>query len=156
MYDKAIEQYREALELSPDFADIRTRLGQILRDAGRHEEAVAEFLLVKEKRPAYVPARVSLGAAYFARGDKAAARDEWVEVLEIDADNRTAGMYLRMVDQMLAQEEAEREGVHLEVEEPMTEAEHSEEEKGELDFSFDGERSSVMPAPASRSDEEKE
>ncbi len=154
MHEKAINEYRTALDLSPDFIDIRTRLAQLLRDAGHMDDAIGEFEKVKAKNESYVPARVSLGAAHFARGDKAAAKDEWARVLEIDPENRTAGMYLRMVEQMIAQAEAEEAGVHLEVEEPRAaSSEDSNDEKDELDFSFDGQRSSVAPAPPSDSNE---
>jgi len=150
IYDKAIAQYREALELSPEFSDIRTRLGQLLRDAGRVDDAIAEFERVKLRSENYVPARISLGAALFAKGEKTAARVEWAEVLRIDPENRTAGMYIRMVDQMLAQEEAAAVGVNLEIEEPCgVPPGGPRAAPGELDFSFDGERSSVAPAPGS-------
>ena len=73
-------------------------------------------------------------------------------MIDADPENRTAGMYLRMVEQILAQEEAKEAGVPLEVEEAVPEAEADDEE---LNFSFDGERSSVMPA-AKDADEDEE
>jgi tetratricopeptide (TPR) repeat protein len=149
IYDKAIAEYREALDLSPGFADVRTRLGQLLKDCGRLDDAQAELERVKRDRPGYVPARISLGATYFAKHDKAAARGEWNEVLALDPENRTARMYLRMVDQLLAQDEAAAAGMNLEVESPPPRAERASGEGGELDFSFDGERSSVAPAKLS-------
>jgi Tfp pilus assembly protein PilF len=146
MPDKAIAEYREALDLSPSFADVRTRLGQLLKDCGRLDDAEAELERVKRDRPGYVPARISLGANYFAKNDKIAARREWSDVLEIDPENRTARMYLRMIDQLIAQDEASAAGVNLEVEAAPSPAKRADGENGDLDFSFDGERSSVMPA----------
>ncbi len=145
--DKAIFQYREALSLNPGFVDIRTTLGQLLKDAGHFEEAILEFEMVEKERPGYIPAMVSLGATLFAMGDKEKARAQWAQVLEQDPSNRTAGMYFRLVDQMLAQEEAAAAGINLEVEEPTT-APKSEDADGasDLDFSFEGERASVAPA----------
>jgi tetratricopeptide (TPR) repeat protein len=147
MHDKAIAEYREALDLNPGFADVRTRLGQLLKDCGRLDDAQAELERVKRDRAGYVPARVSLGATYFAKGDKTAARDEWREVIAVDPENRTARMYIRMVDQLLAQDEASAAGMNLEVEAAPAVAARAEGESGDLDFAFDGERSSVMPAP---------
>jgi tetratricopeptide (TPR) repeat protein len=144
MFDKAIAQYREALDLNPGFADVRTRLGQLLKDCGRLDDARVELERVKRERPAYLPARISLGAAYFAKNDKQAARREWNEVLDLDPENRTARMYVRMVDQLLAQDEATAAGMSLDVEPPRIENVYNG--NGELDFTFDGERSSVMPA----------
>jgi len=152
MHDKAISEYREALDLSPGFADVRTRLGQLLKDCGRLDDAQAELERVKRDRPGYVPARISLGATYFARNEKPAARAEWNEVLAIDPENRTARMYLRMVDQLLAQDEAQASGVNLEVDTSTQPPERASGENGELDFSFDGEKSSVAPAKMSESE----
>jgi len=137
---KAAEQFREALLLCPDFVDIRTRLGLILRDAGDLEGALEEFEKVKIEKPNYLPARISLGVTYFALSDSELAKNEWETVLEIDPENKTAGMYLRMVNQLLAQEEAEEAGVHLEVERPKSTIPPS---KDDLDFSFDGEHASL-------------
>lgn len=152
LYDRAVIQYREALGLAPEFVDIRTRLGQLLKDAGRVDEALAELRLVSELRPGYVPGRISLGATYLAKDDKQAAREEWLEVLELDPENRTAGMYLRMVDQLLAQEEAAAAGVHLEVEQPVSGA--TEGGRDDLDFSFDGEQSAVASVPPTPREED--
>jgi len=153
LYDRAVTQYREALVLSPEFVDIRTRLGQLLKDAGRLGESLAELEKVVETRPGYVPGRISLGAAHLANGDKQAAKREWERVLEDDPENRTAGMYLRMVDQLLAQDEAEAAGLPLEVEQPRSEA---PAEGDELDFSFDGEKSSLASVPPAPHEEDGE
>jgi tetratricopeptide (TPR) repeat protein len=152
MYDKAIAEYREALDLSPGFADVRTRLGQLLKDCGRLDDAQAEFERVKRDRSGYVPARISLGATYFAKNDRHAARKEWADVIALDPENRTARMYLRMVDQLLAQDEASAAGMNLEVDTSTQPAQRTSAEPGELDFSFDGERSSVMPAKITEGD----
>ncbi len=144
---KAIDQYREALVLCPDFVDIRTRLGQILKDTGALAEARAELELVKNMRPKYVPARVSLGVTYLALGDHDAACTEWTAVLELDPNNKTADMYLKMVEQLKALKEAENAGMPLEIErEPISSYPAEPAANGdELSFSFDGEESSVMP-----------
>jgi tetratricopeptide (TPR) repeat protein len=153
LYDPAVAQYRAALELAPDFADIRTRLGQLLKDAGRLDEALAELQLVKESRPGYVPGRISLGATYLAKGEKEKAKQEWDDAIELDPENRTAGMYIRMVEQMLAQDEADAAGMHLEVEQPVTE---STEGGDELSFSFDGEEASLASVPPEATEETEE
>lgn len=145
MLDDAIVQYRAALKLCPDFADIRTRLGQLLRDAGKLDDAKREFEQVKNERPSYLPARVSLGVTYFALERKELAKQEWEQVLQEDAKNKTAGMYLRMVNQVLAQQEAEDAGVHLEVVPPLGDEEETNERE-ELSFSFNGEKAKLEPA----------
>lgn len=139
--DRAITQYRNALELCPDFVDIRTKFGQVLRDAGRLEEACEEFQKAKIFKPQYLPARFSLGITYLALGDRELAKREWTAVLEADPNNVTAQMYLKMVDQMLAQEEAHEAGVNLEVSRPSPCPPKRTEE--ELSFSFNGATSNL-------------
>jgi len=142
MFDNAIEQYQTALKLSPDFADIHTQLGQLYRDAGQQDQAVTVLETVKEKHPEYTPALISLGVTYFSKGDKKAAEKQWQSIIDRDPDNRTAGMYLRMVKQMLAQEEADAEGIHLEVDESSSKKTIQTPQE-ETSFSFEGEQAAV-------------
>jgi len=132
--DNAISQYHQALELCPDFVDIRTRLGQTLRDAGDLLEACIEFEKAKLSKPSFIPARISLGITYLALGKRELARDEWQSAMELDPDNVTAANYLKMVDQMLLQDD-DIEIVH------MPSAPPSPDE--EVKFSFNGEQSEV-------------
>jgi len=135
---KAIEQYHCALELCPDFADIRTKLGQILRDVGRLEEACDELEKAKISRPNYLPARISLGVTYLALNNQELAKSEWKAVLEADPDNTAAELYLRVTEQILAQEEALEVGVVLEVTKPPLEAQNNSDD---LSFTYNGETS---------------
>jgi tetratricopeptide (TPR) repeat protein len=146
----AIEQYRQALRLCPDFIDIRTRLGQVLRDAGQLEAACEEFENVKVTKPSYLPARFSLGITYLALGDRELAKREWAAVLEADPENTTAEMYLKMVDQMIAQDEAAEAGMLLEVAPPMDKSAPVLED--ELKFRFNGEASNLSSIPDTDAD----
>ena len=139
----AAKEYRMALDLCPDFVDIRTQFGQVLRDSGGLEEARNEFVKVKQEKPGYIPARMSLGMTYFLMGERLSAKDEWESVLSIDPDNKAADMYIKMVSQLIAQQEAEAAGMHLEVERLSSPAEPAADE---LDFSFEGEKASLSPA----------
>jgi tetratricopeptide (TPR) repeat protein len=95
---EAIEQYLKAVQLCPSFADLRTRLGTLYRDAGDLQRAREQYEAAKSANPKYVPARVLLGVTLFSLGDSSAAVGEWREVLEIDPDNKSAQMYVRMCD----------------------------------------------------------
>ncbi|HMJ56200.1 MAG TPA: tetratricopeptide repeat protein [Polyangiaceae bacterium] len=95
---EAIEQYLKAVQLCPSFADLRTRLGTLYRDAGDLPRAREQYEAAKNANPKYVPARVLLGVTLFSLGDSLAAVSEWREVLEIDPDNKSAQMYVRMCD----------------------------------------------------------
>src|SRR5262249_30623505 len=95
---EAIEQYQKAVALCPAFADLRTRLGSLYRDAGDLQNARAQFLAAKEANPRFVQARVLLGVTHFSLGDSAAALAEWKEVLAVDPENKSAQMYVRMLE----------------------------------------------------------
>src|SRR5689334_7576905 len=95
---EAIEQYLKAVQLCPSFADLRTRLGTLYRDAGDLQRAREQYEAAKNANPKYVPARVLLGVTLFSLGDSTAAVGEWREVLEIDPENKSAQMYVRMCD----------------------------------------------------------
>lgn len=97
VHGEAIKQYREALALCPTFADLRTQLGDVLRDSGDVAAAVAEYRQAKVDNPEYVPARVHLGMALFILGENDEALSEWEEALKLDPDNRLAQTSLRMV-----------------------------------------------------------
>jgi tetratricopeptide (TPR) repeat protein len=116
MYDKAVEQYRQALNLSPDFVDIRTKFAQLLRENGNLKEAVVQLKHVLESKENYLPALISLGMTYYALEDKDKAEQMWQNAININPENVPAGMYLRMIKQLKAMDEAEDAGVHLEVE----------------------------------------
>jgi tetratricopeptide (TPR) repeat protein len=101
-YEAAIVQYREALRLCPSFTDLRTQLGDVLRDSGDVEAAVDEYHRACESNPQYVPARVHLGMALFILGRNDEALAEWEKALEMDPGNRLAQTSIRMVRSMHA------------------------------------------------------
>jgi tetratricopeptide (TPR) repeat protein len=95
---EAIDEYVKAVELCPGFADLRTRLGSLYRDAGNLERAKHEYEAAKDANPRYAQARILLGVTLFSLGDPAAALGEWRDVLTIDPNNRSAQMYMRMIE----------------------------------------------------------
>jgi tetratricopeptide (TPR) repeat protein len=99
-WDEAILEFRKALALRSDFADIRTALGKALRESGRRDEALAELLEAKKLRPRFASGIVQLGLTYYTMGRKDEALSEWRSVLEFDPDNSTARMYVKLVNEM--------------------------------------------------------
>jgi tetratricopeptide (TPR) repeat protein len=75
--DRAIEQYRRALELRPGFSDIRLALGRALVEQGRHGEAVAVLDEVLSVRPSWLDAMLLRGLAAYLQGDLEAASRVW-------------------------------------------------------------------------------
>ncbi len=94
---EAIEAYRKALDLSPEFQDIRQRLAATLRESGLPDKALAEFQRVLRAKPKLQAARVQLGLTYYTLGRTPDARREWNNVLREEPSNSHAQMYLRMV-----------------------------------------------------------
>jgi tetratricopeptide (TPR) repeat protein len=96
-YPRAIEQFQRALDLCPDFVDIRLKLGMSLRDSGQLEEAAAEFRKALEIHPTYVAARVQLGLCLLKLGRQADATAEFQAVLSSSPDNMLARAGLAMI-----------------------------------------------------------
>lgn len=97
LLDDAMDEYRKALRLSPNFVDVLTRYGIALRDKGRHDEAIKEFSKAKEINPQYIPARLHLGITYYSGGFYGLAEEEWRAALRIDPDNTALKTYLNFV-----------------------------------------------------------
>src|SRR5208283_2662517 len=90
-------EYEKAVGLCPQFADLRVRLGTLLREMNDLPRAREQYEAAVAARPAYIPARMQLGVTLLSLGDSDGAADQWNKVLEIEPDNARAKMYLRMV-----------------------------------------------------------
>jgi tetratricopeptide (TPR) repeat protein len=100
----AVEEYRRALGFCPQYLDIKNKLAQSLRDLGRHEDAIAAFREILGANANFHAARVNLGVALYATGKRSEAAAEWREVLRRDYANKSARMYLRMIQENVAPE----------------------------------------------------
>jgi tetratricopeptide (TPR) repeat protein len=94
---EAIAEFEKAVGLCPQFADLRTRLGTLLREVNEIPRAREQYEAAVNARPTYIPARIQLGVTLLALGEAAAAREQWQKVLEIEPENVRAKMYLRMM-----------------------------------------------------------
>jgi len=94
----AIEQLRKAVELCPAFADLQTKLGTLHRDDSNLPLARLCYEAARTANPRFVPARVMLGITLLSLGEIDAATTEWREALALEPENRSAKMYLRMVE----------------------------------------------------------
>lgn len=75
--DRAIEQYRRALELRPQFNDVRLALGRALVESGRHGEAAVVLDEVLQRRPSWLDAMLLRGMVAYLQGDLNAAEAIW-------------------------------------------------------------------------------
>jgi len=94
---QAIEQYRAALSLGPDYHDLRYRLARLLLEAGRSLESREELQQVVQARPGSTDVKLSYGLACYVSGDAASARSVWEELADRDSDDVRAHAYLAML-----------------------------------------------------------
>lgn len=95
--DRAVEQYRRALELGPTFVDLRYRMARLLLEAGRSLEAREALEEVLRARPNFVDACAALGLAHYLSGDALGARDIWKRCLKRRPENARVEAYLAML-----------------------------------------------------------
>ena len=95
--DRAVEQYRRALELGPTFVDLRYRMARLLLEAGRSLEAREALEEVLRARPNFVDACAALGLAHYLSGDALGARDIWKGCLKRRPENALVEAYLAML-----------------------------------------------------------
>ncbi|MFQ5688402.1 MAG: tetratricopeptide repeat protein [Candidatus Scalindua sp.] len=64
MIDKAIEEFKEVLELDPDDVETRFHLGNAYADKEMFDEAISIYKKTIEKNPEFIDAYLSLGMLY--------------------------------------------------------------------------------------------
>jgi tetratricopeptide (TPR) repeat protein len=100
--EDAIQEYRKALSVAPEFPDLRVRLAVALREAGRMEEGLAEVEHVLEGRPGEVSALIQQGILLYLLGKKENARRAWEEALFRDPLNKLVQLYLHTLEREAA------------------------------------------------------
>jgi serine/threonine-protein kinase len=74
-YDLAIDQYLKSLQIDPNFAVARIRLGEAYLKTGRHREAIAELQMARALFGDTPRGLGELGNAYALSGEKGKARE---------------------------------------------------------------------------------
>jgi len=95
-YDQALDEYKKAVKLRPNFVDILTKIGMTLREKGELDQAVEAFSKAKEASSTYVPAYIHLGIAYYTQNRRDLALQEWKAAQKIDPANRAVQVYLNL------------------------------------------------------------
>jgi tetratricopeptide (TPR) repeat protein len=94
---EAIGELEKAVNLCPQFADLQTKLGGLLREVQNPTRAREHYEAALAARPNYVPALLQLGVTLLALGDAKGAEETWHKVEALEPDNTRAKMYLRML-----------------------------------------------------------
>ncbi len=100
---EAIHELEKATALCPQFADLQTKLGTLLREQSDLAGAKARYEAALHARPNYVPARIQLGVTLLSLGNALGATEAWQQVLTVEPENSQAKMYLRMVERQKSQ-----------------------------------------------------
>jgi tetratricopeptide (TPR) repeat protein len=101
MVPEAIIELEKAVALGPRFADLRTRLGVLLRDTGDRVQAQEQFEKAIESNPRYAQARIMLGVLMLSAGENERAISQFEQVIADDPDNKSAQTYLRIARMQL-------------------------------------------------------
>ncbi|MFZ1935147.1 MAG: tetratricopeptide repeat protein [Thermoguttaceae bacterium] len=83
---EAIEHYRKALDVNPDYVEAHNNLGIALADRGRIGEAIKHYRKALEIDPDYAKAYSNLGVALANRGRIGEAIADFQRALDIDPD----------------------------------------------------------------------
>ncbi|TES85230.1 tetratricopeptide repeat protein [Candidatus Aerophobetes bacterium] len=83
MCDKAIAQYRKALEINPHHAEVHYNLGRACGDKEMYEEEISEYRKAIELNPNHAKAHYALGIAYGKKGMSEEEISEYRKAIEI-------------------------------------------------------------------------
>lgn len=96
-FTQAAQQYRRALELTPDFVSARNRLGITLNKLGRHADASAELRQAIAEQPTAAYLHNNLGFSLYLQGRYGEAAEALQCALELNPAFRRARMNYGMV-----------------------------------------------------------
>jgi tetratricopeptide (TPR) repeat protein len=94
----AIEDYRKALAIRPELAEVRANLGAALAAAGQFDAAIEEDTRALAVAPDKTAVRMNLALAYYKKGDFKRARPEFAAVHAAKPLDLSAAMLLGYTD----------------------------------------------------------
>ena len=83
---KAIEAYKQAIRIDPDYVKAHYNLGLDYRKLGNYAKAIEAYKQAIRIDPDYVDAHINLGVAYSALGNYAKAIEAYKQAIRIDPD----------------------------------------------------------------------
>src|SRR5215813_79624 len=82
----ALENFKRAVELKPDFAEAKNNLGALLNDAQDYDYAIRELEGAVNAAPDFVDARLNLGNAYRGKQEFSKALSQYKQVIKLNPD----------------------------------------------------------------------
>ena len=96
--DKALESFDTALQYSPESYEVQYQKGLVYMSQKKFDESIRSFQKVIELNPYFNEAYVTLGGAYYRKGDKASA-EEQVNRLREMKQNSYADAFQRWIQE---------------------------------------------------------
>lgn len=96
-FQEACVEFSKALELEPTSVSYAVSKAKCLSRIGVEDEAIQLLRNTIETHPQSVEARVQLGIFYHTRQNLKEAHRYWQDALALDPENRSAQMYLHMI-----------------------------------------------------------
>jgi len=93
-FDAAIESYKQALRIKPDYAEVHNNMGTALSDKGDFEGAIESYKHALKIKPDYLGAYYNMGSVMKDKGDFEGAIESYKQALRIKPDY--AGAYNNM------------------------------------------------------------
>jgi tetratricopeptide (TPR) repeat protein len=97
LYAEAIDEFKKALVLRPEFVDIKTELGAAYRDSMDFDNAIRELSEAINLNKSYVMPRIQLGLTYYTMGRNELAKEQWLKVVESHPEDKMAQMYMTLL-----------------------------------------------------------
>ena len=85
-YDAAIDSYKQALKIKPDYAEAHYNMGNALQEKGELDAAIDSFKQALKIKPDYAEAHNNMGVALQEKGELDAAIDSFKQALKIKPD----------------------------------------------------------------------
>jgi protein O-GlcNAc transferase len=85
-YDDAIDSYKQALKIKPDYADAYSNMGNVLKDKGDLNAAIDSYKKAIKLKPDYADAYNNMGISLKDKGDLDAAIESYKKALKIKPD----------------------------------------------------------------------
>jgi tetratricopeptide (TPR) repeat protein len=83
-HEQAIEKYKKATELKPDYAEAYSNWGAALRKLGRHEEAIEKCKWATDLKPNYANGWYNIACIHSLQKNKAEALKNLKKAIELD------------------------------------------------------------------------